>query len=56
MGEIIGESAEKESKSSKIVCLPTLEAPKANWKFMASSWYNSAAARASLWLYAATHS
>jgi hypothetical protein len=48
MGEIIGEGVEKESKSSKIVCLPTLGAPKATWKFMASSWYNSAAARAPL--------
>ena len=54
--KLSGNAPKKESKSFKIVCLPTLGAPKATWKFVASSWYNCAAARASRWLYAVTHS
>jgi hypothetical protein len=54
--KLSGNAPKKEIKSPKIVCLATLGVPSATWKFVALSWYNSAAARASRWLYVAAHS
>ena len=53
--KLSGKAWKKESKSSNIACGPMVGLPKATWKFVASSWYNFAAAGASRRLYAATH-
>ena len=54
--KLSGWARKKESQSSNIACRPMVGLPKATWKFVASPWYNFAAAGASRRLYVATQS